>query len=91
MYIYFLILSNVFILEQIYGGGGCSLAGNMAESSQLNYLGSTSLHYASEKGHQHVVQLLLDRGSNIDQKNNEGECILSIYLCIHHTIHLTFH
>ncbi len=46
----------------------------------------TSLHYASLGGHQHVVQLFLDRGANIDQKDKFGEFIFSIYLCIHHTI-----
>ncbi len=39
----------------------------------LNYLGETSLHMASEMGHQSVVQLLLDRGSNIDRRNDNGE------------------
>ncbi len=43
------------------------------------YLGFTSLHYASMSGHQHVVELLLDRGANIDQKDNSGEFILSLY------------
>ena len=50
----------------------------------LNYLERTSLHYASEKkGHQSVVELLLDRGANIDQEDKRGEFILSIYLCIY--------
>ena len=44
----------------------------------LNYLGETSLHLASENGHQPVVELLLDRGSDIDQKDKDGEFILSI-------------
>ena len=54
----------------------------------LNYLGDTSLHLASRKGRQSVVQHLLDRGSNIVQKNKFGEFILSIYLCIYFTIKL---
>ena len=49
----------------------------------LNYLGRTSLHYASENGHQPVVELLLDRGADIDQKDKYGEFILFIHLCIH--------
>ena len=56
----------------------------------LNYLESTSLHYASEKGHQSVVELLLDRGANIDQKGKYGEFILYIYLCIYRTFNLSF-
>ena len=55
----------------------------------LKYLGKTSLHYASWEGHQHVVQLLLDRDANINQKANYGEFILSIYICIYHTINLS--
>ena len=54
----------------------------------LNYLGKTSLHYASENGHQSVAELLLDRGANIDQKDQFGEFILSIYLYIYHKIDL---
>ncbi len=56
----------------------------------LKYLeNKTSLHYASQNGHQSVVQLLIDRGANIDQKeDNYGEFNLSIYLCIYHTINL---
>ena len=55
----------------------------------LNYLERTSLHYASEKkGHQSVVELLLDRGANIDQEDKYGEFILSISLCIHFMINL---
>ncbi len=49
----------------------------------LNYLGSTILHYTSESGHKHVVELLLDRGANVDQKNIGGE-FLTFYICIHH-------
>ena len=56
----------------------------------LNYLGSTSLHFASREGHKSVVQLLLGRAANINQKNMGGELFLSIYLCIHHTINLPF-
>ncbi len=57
----------------------------------LNYLGRTSLHIASISGHQPVVELLLDRGANIGQKDDiPGEFILSIYLCIHHTINWPF-
>ncbi len=48
-----------------------------------NYLGQTSLHWASEKGHMSMVELLLDRGANIDQKDRDGEFILSSYLCIY--------
>ncbi len=44
----------------------------------LNCLGETSLHLASEEGHQPVVELLLDRGSNIDQGDFRGEFISSI-------------
>ncbi len=57
----------------------------------LNYLGHTSLHYASMYDHQSVVELLLDRGANIDQKDRNGEFILSISLCIYCTINLPFH
>ncbi len=39
----------------------------------LNYLGLTSLNLASSYGHLPIVELLLDRGSNIDQKDNNGE------------------
>ncbi len=42
-----------------------------------NYLGHTSLYYASENGHLTVVHLLLDRGSNIDLKDYSSEFILS--------------
>ncbi len=52
----------------------------------LQYLGMTSLHFASRNNHKPVVELLLDRGANIDQKDNKGEFILSI--C--HTINLPF-
>ena len=44
----------------------------------LNYLGWTSIHLASLNGRQPVAELLLDRGANIDQKDNIGEFILSI-------------
>ncbi len=55
----------------------------------LNYLGFTSLHLASEGGHMSVVELLLDWGANINQKDDlYGKFILSIYLCIYHTINL---
>ncbi len=53
----------------------------------MNYLGWTSLHYASIYGNQPIVELLLDRGSNIDQKGRYGE----FHLRIHHTIYLPFH
>ena len=46
----------------------------------LKYLGKTSLHYASKNGHQSVVELLLDRGANIDQKNKNGEFILYLFI-----------
>ncbi len=46
----------------------------------LKYLGKTSLHYASEKGHQLVIELLLDRGSDIDQKDKNGEFILYLFI-----------
>ncbi len=59
--------------------------------SVLNYLGQTSLHKASSYGHQHVVELLLDGGPNIDQKDKKGEFIVSIYLYINNTINLPFH
>ena len=50
----------------------------------LKYLGKTSLHYASKNGHQSMVELLLDRGADIDQKDDKyGEFILFISLCIH--------
>ncbi len=43
-------------------------------------------------GHQSMVELLLDRGVDIDQKDdNYGEFILSISLCIHFIINLPFH
>ena len=45
----------------------------------FKYLGKTSLHWASQSGHTSVVQLLLDRGSLIDKKDNLGMFILSIY------------
>ncbi len=48
----------------------------------LIFLGITSLHLASENGHHPVVELLLDIGANIVQKDNNGEFILSICLCI---------
>ncbi len=57
----------------------------------LNYLGDTSLHLASYHGHQDVVQLLLDRGPDIDQKNDSGEFISIIFLCIHCKISLPYH
>ncbi len=63
--------------------------------NQMNYLGRTSLHWASLNGHQSVVELLLDRGSDIDQKDGfNGEFILSIFIwciiypCINHSINL---
>ena len=46
----------------------------------LNYIGRTSLHHASENGHQPMVELLLDRGANIDQRSKLGEFNLSIYI-----------
>ncbi len=49
----------------------------------LKYLGYTCLHYASEKGHLSVVELLLDRGANIDQKNKFGEFIIFKYLSMY--------
>ncbi len=57
----------------------------------LIYLGNTSLHWASKNGQQTVVELLLDRGANIDQEDRNGEFISSIYLCINNTINLPFH
>ncbi len=48
----------------------------------LKYLERTSLHFASMRGHQLVVELLLDRGSDIDQKDNRGEFISSIHSMI---------
>ena len=45
----------------------------------FNYLGRASLHLASEEGHLSLVQLLLKRGSNIDQKDKYGEFILFLY------------
>ncbi len=56
----------------------------------LNYLGSTSLHLASYDGHHSVVELLVDRGADIHQKDNDGGFISSIYLCIYQTINLPF-
>ncbi len=53
----------------------------------LNYLGHTSLHLGSENGHQLVVELLLARGANIDQKNSSGEFILSMYSSYNFTFH----
>ncbi len=45
----------------------------------LNYLGKTSLHLASMNGLQPMVELILDRGANIDQEDEDGEFILTIY------------
>ncbi len=42
----------------------------------LQYLGMTSLHYASSNGLHPVVELLLDRGTNIEQADYKGEFIL---------------
>ena len=49
----------------------------------INYLEYTSLHYASLNGQQTVVELLLDRGANIDQKDEDGEFIIFKYLPIY--------
>ncbi len=68
-----------------------SLGKSLGRMCLLYYLGMTSLHVASRKGLQPVVELLLDRGANIDQKDKYGEIILSIYICIYHTINLPFH
>ncbi len=48
--------------------------------NKLKYLEKISLHYASRNGHQPVVQLLLDRGANIHEKDEDGEFITSIYM-----------
>ena len=55
----------------------------------LNYLGSTSLHSAINNGHLSVMQLLLDRGANIDLRDRYGEFISFIYGNSYHN--LPFH
>ena len=49
----------------------------------MYYLGWNSLHLASRNGHQSVVELLLDKDSDIDQKSGTGGFILSKYLFIY--------
>ena len=37
-----------------------------------------------------MVKFLLDRGSNIDQKDKDGEFVFSIHLCMSIAINLLF-
>ncbi|MHC4538484.1 MAG: ankyrin repeat domain-containing protein [Planctomycetota bacterium] len=39
---------------------------------------TTALHYASEKGHQEVVELLIANGANVNTKDNDGQTPLDI-------------
>jgi ankyrin repeat protein len=39
---------------------------------------TTALHYASEKGHQEVVELLIANGANVNTMNNDGQTPLDI-------------
>ena len=38
--------------------------------------GRTALHWAADRGHLTVVELLLDRGASVDSKDGEGQTAL---------------
>ncbi len=83
MYIYiYLCVINLLKIASLFSGKKFRKKVTNIYLNILNYLESTSLHLASLNGNQSVVELLLDRGSNIYKKNNRREFIIFKYLSI---------
>ena len=51
--------------------------------SILSHAGDTTLHLAARRGHQQVVRLLLDRGSNPEAENSQGGSREALLLGLH--------